>query len=143
MEHVATGLEAVEKTLHKTNEWLIEVETGLGVEDRHIAYQCLRSVLHVLRDRLPVEEAAQLGSQLPLLIRGVYYEDFNPSGMPVKDRKPDEFLGRILDRIPPFDVTDPERIARSVFQVLKRRVSGGEIDDVIANFPKSLRFLWD
>jgi uncharacterized protein (DUF2267 family) len=31
-------------------------------------------VLHALRDRLTVEEASDLAAQLPMLIRGLYYE---------------------------------------------------------------------
>lgn len=142
MTHVATGIEAIEKTLHKTNEWLNEIETELGLEDRHIAFQTLRAVLHVLRDRLPAQEAANLGSQLPILIRGVYYENFNPGLLPIKDRKSEDFLARVQTQIFGWDVVDPERIVRAVFKVVKKHVSDGEIKDVIANFPKPLARLW-
>jgi len=30
----------------------------------------MRATLHALRDRLTVEEVAQLGAQLPMLVRG-------------------------------------------------------------------------
>jgi uncharacterized protein (DUF2267 family) len=143
MAPVATGTEAIDKTVQLTHEWIKEIEEELQTSDRHFAFQSLRAVLHVLRDRLPLQEAAQLGSQLPILIRGIYYENFNPRDLPVKDRKPEEFLGRILDQLPAFDVIDPERIARAVFHVLGKRVSPGEIKDVRANFPKSMASLWD
>jgi uncharacterized protein (DUF2267 family) len=143
MAPVATGTESIEKTVQLTHEWINEIEKELQVHDKHFALQSLRAVLHVLRDRLPVQEAAHLGSQLPLLIRGIYYENFSPHLLPVRDRKAEEFLGRILEQMPGWDILDPERITRSVFQVLKRHVSEGEIRDVRANFPKSIAPLWD
>ena len=47
---------------------------ALGTDDRQDAYRAVRGVLHTLRDRLPVEESAQLAAQLPTLLRGVFYE---------------------------------------------------------------------
>jgi uncharacterized protein (DUF2267 family) len=69
----ATGLEVFDETLQKTSIWLKEIEQAIG-PDRHRAYHALRAVLHCLRDRLTVNEAAQLADQFPMLIRGIYYE---------------------------------------------------------------------
>jgi uncharacterized protein (DUF2267 family) len=68
-----------DRTLYKTHTWLKEIMEVLGTEDRHRAYMALRAVLHALRDRLTVEEVAQLGAQLPMLIRGLYYEGWDRS----------------------------------------------------------------
>jgi uncharacterized protein (DUF2267 family) len=67
----ATGLAVFDETVQKTNTWLKEIALDLGA-DRRRAYQVLRAVLHCLRDRLTVGEAAQLGDQLPMLVRGIY-----------------------------------------------------------------------
>ena len=75
----STGLEVFDETLHKTNMWLKEIAQELSV-DRHGAYQVLRAVLHNLRDRLTINEAADLGDQLPMLIRGIYCEAWHPAG---------------------------------------------------------------
>ena len=74
----STGLEVFDETVHKTNIWLKEIAQVLG-PDRHRAYNALRAVLHCLRDRLTVDEAAQLGDQLPMLVRGIYYEAWHPA----------------------------------------------------------------
>ena len=142
----SSGLAVFDTTLQKTNAWLKEVMDELGNSDRHQAYLALRAVLHALRDRLTVEEVAQLGAQLPMLIRGFYYEGWDPTGKPVKERHKEDFLRHIHDY---FKTTrygepnvDPEQVARAVFRVLARRVSAGEIEDVVRILPTELRELW-
>src|SRR5215218_6366148 len=90
----ATGLDVFEKTLQTTNIWLDEIMAELG-QDRQIAWHILGAVLHSLRDRLPLGLAAHLGAQLPLLVRGLYYDQCHPAGQPERLRSLDEFLGRV------------------------------------------------
>jgi uncharacterized protein (DUF2267 family) len=137
-----TGLEVFDETVHKTNAWLKEISTMLG-PDRHRAYQALRAVLHCLRDRLTVDEATQLGDQLPMLVRGLYYEAWHhPAGKPEKIRTREEFLDRIAAHFSHTRPIDSEAAARAVFQVLEKHVSPGEIEDVIQILPKDIRTLW-
>jgi uncharacterized protein (DUF2267 family) len=136
----ATTLDVFETTLHRTHAWLKEVMEELGVNNRHTAYLALRATLHALRDRLTVEEAAQLGAQLPMLIRGFYYEGWDPTGKPIRERRPEAFLVWIAQEFP--GDLDPDVVARAVFRVLARRVSEGEIEDVKHMLPASLRELW-
>ncbi|WP_342235689.1 DUF2267 domain-containing protein [Inquilinus sp. OTU3971] len=69
----ATGLEVFDKTLQTTNIWLNEIGETLG-PDRQRCYQALRAVLQTLRDRLSVESAAHVSAQLPMLVRGIFYD---------------------------------------------------------------------
>ncbi len=69
---VARVDQVFDTTLHKTHAWLKAAMEALGTEDRHRAYMALRAVLHALRDRLTVEEAAQLAAGLPMLLRGLF-----------------------------------------------------------------------
>jgi uncharacterized protein (DUF2267 family) len=137
----STGLEVFDETLHKTNTWLKEIAQVLG-PDRHRAYQALRAVLHCLRDRLTVDEAAQLGDQLPMLVRGIYYEAWHPAGKPEKIRTREEFLARISTHLPKARPINAEDAARAVFQVLEKHVTGGEIQDVVQAMPEEIRTLW-
>lgn len=143
MSTTSTNLDVLEKTIHKTNEWLKEVEMETGRDDRRFAYQSLRAVLQVLRDRLPVQEATNLGSQLPTLIRGIYYEGWNPARSPNRDRKLNDFLERVLAYFPNGELLDPETVVRGVFRVLKSRISAGEIIDIWSNFPDELLPMWE
>ena len=119
----ATGLAAFDETVHKTNTWLKEIAQALG-SDRHRAYQALRAVLHCLRDRLTIDEAAQLGDQLPMLVRGIYYEAWHPAGKPEKIRSREDFLAGMATRLAHAPIK-PEDAARAVFQVLERHVAPG------------------
>jgi uncharacterized protein (DUF2267 family) len=137
-----TGLTAFDSTIHTTNVWLQDVMEYLGWQDRHRAYLALRAVLHALRDRLTVEEAADLGAQLPMLVRGFYYEEWHPHGKPLKERKKEEFLAHIAGAFQGGPGIDPERVTRGVFQVLANHVTSGEIEDVKSSLPADIRALW-
>ena len=115
-------LDVLDRSVEKANIWINDVATELGTTDRHEAYRALRAFLHVLRDRLPVAETAQLSAQLPLLVRGVFYENWRPAGTPAHYRDPHEFL---------------ERVARVLFF----HVSAGELDAVGKALPDGIRRL--
>lgn len=137
-----TGLEVFDTTVHKTNSWLKDVMQEIHRDDRRKAYDALRATLHALRDRLTLEEVAQLGAQLPMLIRGFYYEGWDPTGKPLKVRQKEQFLAQIEQQFRADDHIDPEKVARAVFTVLAKRVSDGEIEDVKQILPEEIRELW-
>jgi uncharacterized protein (DUF2267 family) len=137
-----TGLDVFDRTLHKTNDWLNDLREAEGWEDRRDAYQAMKATLQALRDRLTVEEVAQFGAQLPMLIRGFYYEGWDPTGKPEKIRNRKDFLARIEQQFKRDDGVDPERVARAVFGVVANRVTEGEIKDVKNVLPEEIRDLW-
>jgi len=136
----ATGLKAFDSTLQLTNTWLHELMEELGWSHRERAYHALRVVLHALRDRLPVDEVAALGAQVPLLVRGVYYEGWHPADKPLKGHRRDDLLAEIGAAFRDDRDVDPETVARAVFRVLERHVSPGA--GVKQHFPEELRALW-
>lgn len=137
-----TGLDVFDATVQKTNLWLKDIMEELGWEDRHKAYAGLRATLHALRDRLPVEEAVQFGAQLPMLIRGLYYEGWTPAGKPDKVRHTAAFLAPIREHFQNDLDVDPEEVARAVLHVIADHVSAGEIEDITLLLPKELKALW-
>ncbi len=138
-----TGIDAFDKTLQKTHVWLNELMEEMGWEgERHKAYLGLRTVLHTLRDRLTVEEAVQLGAQLPMLVRGFYYEGWKLSGKPVRERHEEEFLSHIKAAFRDDVTVDPKRLARAVLKLLAKRITAGEIEDIQHLLPRELRALW-
>jgi uncharacterized protein (DUF2267 family) len=137
-----TGLDVFDSTLQKSNLWLRELMEELHWEDRHRAYLALRSTLHTLRDRLTPDEAVQLGAQLPMLIRGMYYDGWKISDRPYKIRDKQEFLALVHREFMNDPTIDPEQVVRSVFALLSRKISEGEIMDIMNIMPKELQDLW-
>ena len=138
----ATGLDVFDRTVQKTNSWLTDLTQVLRWPDKHKVYLALKSTLHALRDRLTVDEAAHLGAQLPMLIRGFYYEGWDPTDKPLRQRHKVEFLSHIEEPFMNDDSVDPEVVARGVFFVLSHRVTDGEIEDVKHILPEEIRDLW-
>ncbi|HXG52790.1 MAG TPA: DUF2267 domain-containing protein [candidate division Zixibacteria bacterium] len=136
-------LDVFDATMAKTQTWLNELMLALGWEGKpQKAYLALRTVLHALRDRLPVDEAVQLGAQLPMLVRGFYYEGWTPRKKPVKERREEDFLEHVKEAFKDDVTVNAREIVRAVFRLLRRHVSAGEVEDVRHMLPKPLQRLW-
>lgn len=136
-----TGTEVFAKTLEKSNLWIDQVRDALDLIDRHDAYRALRAVLHALRDRLGVIEAAELGAQLPMLLRGLYFEGWRPSGKPLRIRSTEQFLDRVKRELVPGRL-DPAAAVEAVITVMDKHISRGELEGVRRSLPQHLRELW-
>lgn len=138
------GLSVFDETLQLTHAWLNELMAEMSWEDRHRAYLGLRLALQAIRDHLAVDEAVHLGAQLPMLVRGFYYERWRPARVPDRDRSVDAFLKRIeegLRQQPGDEYVDPAELTAAVFTVLRRRISGGEFEQVLHALPAAIRKL--
>ena len=129
----------IERSVEKTHLWLNEVAEELGSEDRQYAYRALHAVLHTLRDRLPITPAAQLAAQLPTLVRGMYYEDWKPARTPLSIHDIGAFLEHVAVEGRFAGETEASLAVEAVSRVLRRHVSAGEIDDVLAVLPEKLK----
>jgi uncharacterized protein (DUF2267 family) len=140
--HMSTHhLEIIDRSVEKAHIWLNDLAAELQSEDRHYAYRILRAFLHALRDHLSVDEAAQLSAQLPILIRGVYYEGYDPSRTPEHTRDLDSFLARIAKEAALGGETEASFAAQAASSVLRRHVSAGESGDVLRALPTHVRQL--
>jgi uncharacterized protein (DUF2267 family) len=137
----ATGLDVFDKTLQTTNIWLNEIMATVG-PDRQVAWHVLGAVLRTIRDRITPELAVHLGAQLPLLVRGTYYDQWHLAPEPERYRSLDEFLERIgngLQGIRPVNARDA---ARAVFSVLSRHIPEGQVAKVRDALPEDVRAVW-
>lgn len=139
---VGDAIKGFRTTVEKTNQWLEEIGQDLSWHDRRKCYRALRATLHALRDRLSVDEAAHLGAQLPMLIRGFYYEGWSPAGKPLRERHKEQFLKHIADEMRTPEGSGEELVARAVFRLLSRRISQGEVHDIKHSLPQELKELW-
>lgn len=136
----AANLDVFEKTLQTTNIWLDEISAVLVV-DRRVAWKVLSVVLHKLRDRLPAALSAHLSAELPLLVRGVYYDQFEPDKPPMRWDY-DEFVSEVSKWLSDTRPVDPDLAIQAVFTVLSRHLPRGQIRKVQNALPEGLRSVW-
>lgn len=136
----STGLDSFDSTIQKTNTMFSEIEQELGWQGRREqTYNIVRAVLHTMRDRLGVNEAAQLGAQLPMLVRGFYYEGWDPSRTPL-DMNEEAFLTRIREEFP-FELANDialEDVIQVIMKTLRHITDAKELEEVIDQMPKDL-----
>jgi uncharacterized protein (DUF2267 family) len=135
------GLPILDRTVNDTNVWLRDISEAMNHPDRQVAYHALRGVLFALRDRLVIDEALHLASQLPLLIRGIYFEGYSASGKP-EDYDREGFVERVARELQQAGGADPEAAVRAVFDVLTRHIDEGEARHTREMLPKKLQTLW-
>ena len=122
-------------------QWLKELRDKGELADETAAYHVLRAVLHQLRDRLTVEETVDLAAQMPLIVRGLFFEGWQPHKVPRKIRSKEMFLDELSKDILPY--TYPvEWAVTAVFALLWQHCGAGEIADVIGQLPNELKELW-
>jgi uncharacterized protein (DUF2267 family)/dienelactone hydrolase len=133
-DHRMTQVDAFQITLQKTGEWLRDIRQHLQWETDQRAYLALRAVLHTLRDRLPVAEAVHLGSQLPMLVRGFYYEGWKPLDKPLKFTH-DEFLMAVASYFREPSV-DAMQVIRAVIETMGEHIDPRELAKLIRVLPR-------
>lgn len=138
----ATGLSTFDETVQLSNQWLSELMRAVDWDDKRRAYRLLRATLHALRDRLTAHEAVQLGAQLPMLIRGLYYDGWHMRDTPAPERTKAAFLSHIETAFKQDPNADTESLVREVFKLLARKISRGEIEDIKHLLPPEVRALW-
>ena len=136
-----TGLDVFDKTVQTTNIWLDEIMARMG-PDRHVAWHILGAVLRVLRDRLQLDDAAHLGAQLPLLVRGLYYDQWHSPSAVHKERHQEEFLARVQEGLRDIRPVNVQEAVRTVFAVLAKHIAKGQADMTARVLPAEIRALW-
>ena len=138
----ATGLDVFDKTIHETNAFVKIVMRELETDDRRMALGALRGALHALRDNLGIAESAHLSAQLPMLLRGLYYEGWRPQTGPARERHLADFLEHVSLQLPPQLQRYPEEVTRAAFAALSERVDAGELAKLKGQMPHELCTLW-
>jgi uncharacterized protein (DUF2267 family) len=112
--------------------------------DRNTAARVTRAVLHALRDRLEPVDAVQFAQGLPMALKGVYFDRYNLSAVPVKIRHADNFLDFIYSKYGEAAITDfPTRqtvaeALQAVFYVLERNMDFGQVNQVKEMLPAEI-----
>lgn len=132
-------------TTQRTQEWLLAIASRHPFENEEQAYSYLRAVLHAVRDRLTVEEAAHLGSQLPMLVRGFYFEGWRPALAPNDFDTADAFFRQVeksLGGAPVAGEIDVRTGSRIVLEFLAEELDPGELRHVTEQLPSEIEELF-
>jgi uncharacterized protein (DUF2267 family) len=132
-----TGVDSLDTSISKSNAWLADIDTAFGTKDRRLAYRVLRAWLHCLRDGLSVDLAANFAAQLPELLRGIFFDSWNPSRVPHKyDRN--EFIARFAREAQIRD-SDVAKSAKVVTAVARKHMSAGGVAHPFDHLPAGVR----
>ncbi|MES1951593.1 hypothetical protein S4A8_12097 [Salinisphaera sp. S4-8] len=133
------GLAVIDTSVQQTNRWLGAIMADMDTDDKQFAFQALRSVLTTLRDRLPIDVAANLGAQLPLLVRGVYYDGYVPADTPTTYRRAEDWHAAVAVAGDNLDGAQLERASRAVLGVLEDELDAGIVAKVADSLPDDVR----
>ena len=135
-------ISAFESSLDKTNLILKDIEpptagrrTGATSRTRRCARCCT-----CCGTGCRCNESAEFAQQLPVLVRGIYFDGWQPADVPIKLNR-DDFLYEVRQGFPYDAEGGPERVTQVVLDTLRRHVTQGEWQDVKASMPKDLATL--
>jgi nucleotide-binding universal stress UspA family protein/uncharacterized protein (DUF2267 family) len=131
----------VEHTVRTTNRWLRDIRRHLPDKHAPQAFRLVRAVLHILRDHLPVDHVASMGAQLPLFLRGILYEGWDPKRK--SERHSIDFLEQIKMQLAPDVIPHPEQVIHGVLAGLGKHLSAGEVRKLKRALPHQLREMWE
>ena len=133
-------LDVLGHTVETANLWIDETAAGLA-SDRRAGCRALRAFLHTLRDRLPAEQNAELAARLPLAVRGMYFEGWQPNRASLDYRDPAEFVERVRREAQLIGDTEAWFAVQAAAAVLRRHIGAVAIDDIVRTLPGSLQGL--
>ena len=114
--------------------------------DTEKASRVFTSVLYALRDIIPQQESLQFIAQLPMFIKAVYVNGWNPGKKSQRVKTVADFLNLVRMHDWPaaandFEYSDQvtERYVMDTFDYLQKYISPGEVADIQDCLPKDLR----
>ena len=134
--------DVIDKTLQTTRSWLAEIQDRLHTNDSSRAYTALEATLHAVRDRLGPRNVTALGEQLPLLIRGIYYQGWRPLAQPAQDQQLQDFVNLVNGAVGGAQPAGGSAPVHAVLEVLCRHLPPEGTKRIELAFPSELRRLW-
>ena len=136
------NVKAIQRTLNQTSQWLRDMLEVYDFADEDKAFILLKATLKTLRDRISPGEAFHLGAQLPALVRGFYYEGWDPDKKPTTDRTKFDFLTTVKVNLAGHDDIDLEMAVPEVLKLILNKIDQGEAEQVKHNLPSDIQELF-
>lgn len=137
-----TGVHALEQSLRDAQGWIHAVALRLKAGNGNLAVASLKATLHAIRDQLDRAAVIELGGKLPALLRGLYYEGWDPARAPQPAQTRQGFLSRIAHQSVRNPRIKPARAAKAALEVICERLPAPVMAPVIERLPVSLHELW-
>lgn len=134
-------LKGIQKANEEFNHSINILMQSKLFQNEQKAFAVLKACLKALRDRVGKDEAIQLGSQLSTIIRGFYYEGWNPHLEISKARTSSDFLEDVRRYFHGHDDIDLARAVPVALGVILEAVDQGEAMQVLKNLPKNIQEL--
>lgn len=134
-----TQVDVFGPSVRESHDWIADAMRETGLDQRN-ATQVLRAVLHAIRDEVTVRQSGHLAAEMPTLIRGLYFEGWEPGRPPPTNHSLERFIERVRSQLSGYD-GDIVQVVRGVFRVLERRmpVPAAKIKQAL---PRELRTWW-
>jgi uncharacterized protein (DUF2267 family) len=116
---------------------------------RNSAARITRAVLHAVRDRIPPDDALEFAQGLPMALKGVYIDQYDPSDKPYRIRRADDFLDLIYTKnelAAGVDFPGNASIKsglRGVFRVLQNYMDRGQVEQIKYMMGDDIRMMID
>jgi uncharacterized protein (DUF2267 family) len=125
------------------NPWVESMMAELSTTDPYRALRALGAGLKALRDRLTAPDAARFGARLPLLIRGLYFEGWDPTLEPREIHDRSQLLALVREKYAPRSDVPTDVIAAAFLAVLERRLGAEEMAQLVSTLPAlTMDFGW-
>lgn len=139
-----------DKYVNEANTYIKGLAEELGhPEDTQQTIRLVRSVLHCIRDRITVSESLDLLSQLPMMLKALYVEQWTYHEKPPLQYSDMEGLAQAVkqeqERLgeQKFDWPEPtEELVKKVAASLRKYITDGQAIHVLEQMPKEVRELF-
>lgn len=138
--HRERNTDVFESAIQASLSWIHEFGVALGQTHTASAYRCLRASLHAIRDRLPISDVVALGSQLPTLLRGAYFEGYRAARPSERARAGEPIDERLRCELAGVGAS-PEDVLCALLTLLGERVDASLVRRVREHLPEELRDL--
>jgi uncharacterized protein (DUF2267 family) len=138
---MSAGIKPLDRSIQLTLEWLNDIQEEFKWPDKDRVYDATKAVLLATRDRLTVEEAHQFAAQIPMVMKGMFFDGYDPTDKPMLIRNKDRFLEHVRKQFGNRPL-DSENAVRTVAKVLRKKISKGQYEDVVGSMPKEIQKLY-
>lgn len=135
-----TGVEALDRSLLQTQQWVAAVDARMNARHPRLSMTVLQSTLQALREQLDPAQAARFADQLPLPLKGAFFEGWRPGAMhPAADRE--AFLARIEATSFRRIGLSLERAVKAALEVIAGQLPAADVAVIVAALPEDLTTL--